>query len=59
MGHHSYMLQCASASLAVSGFIWQRIVKPAQRDWHFFGIVLAGGGLCSSLRRLSSTLQHA
>ena len=40
------VLHRASASLAVSGFIWQRIVKPAQRDWHFFWDVLAGDPLC-------------
>jgi len=32
----------ARANLAVSGFIWQRVVKPAQRKWHFFRDVLAG-----------------
>lgn len=32
----------APASLAVSGFIWQRVVKPTQRSLHFFQDVLAG-----------------
>ena len=56
---HSSVLHRASASLAVSGFIWQRIVKPAQRNWHFFRDVLAGDSLCSVMRSLSLTLQHA
>ena len=33
----------APAGLAVSGFIWHRVVRPAQRSLPFFQDVLAGG----------------
>jgi len=42
----------ARANLAVSGFIWQRVVKPAQRKWHFFQDVLAGELSFSAVQQL-------
>ena len=51
----------APPSFAVSGFIWERVVRPAQRQWHFFQDVLSGAATpcVKALTTVNTSLQGA